>query len=76
MSICLDGDKNECQRRVKRDSLNWSVVCDGKMFETPIVTQLGMLTVPSVIVTNDKGRIIKRNLNLNEIESEIEKFLK
>jgi len=76
LSICLDGDKNECQRRVKRDSLNWSVVCDGKMFETPIVTQLGMLTVPSVIVTNDKGRIIKRNLNLNEIESEIEKFLK
>lgn len=75
LSICLDGDKNECQKRVKRDSLNWSVVCDGKMFETPIVAQLGMLTVPSIIVTNDKGRIIKRNLNINEIEPEIKKLL-
>lgn len=75
LSICLDGDINECQKRVKRDSLNWSVVCDGKMFETPIVAQLGMLTVPSIIVTNDKGRIIKRNLNINEIEPEIKKLL-
>ena len=76
LSICLDGDKWECQRRCDRDTLNWSIVCDGKMFQTPIVSQLGMLTVPSMIVTDARGRIIKRNLPPQDVEQEIEKFLK
>ena len=76
LSICLDGDKWECQRRCDRDTLNWSIVCDGKMFQTPILSQLGMLTVPSMIVTDARGRIIKRDLPPQDIEQEIEKFLK
>ncbi len=76
LSICLDGDNKECQRRIDRDSLNWSVVFDGKMFDTPLVTQLGMLTIPSMIVTDAQGRIIKRNLSPEEVEREIEKLLK
>lgn len=76
LSICLDGDKKECQRRIERDSLNWSVVFDGKMFDSPLVTQLGMLTIPSMIVTDARGRIIKRNLRPEVLEQELGGLLK
>lgn len=75
LSICLDGDKRECQRKIDRDSLQWAIVWDGKMFQTPIVEKLGLFTVPSVLITNHQGRIIKCNLKPNDIESEIEKIL-
>ena len=58
ISICIDGDKRECKKRVDRDSLLWTIVCDEQMFQTPIVQQLGLFVVPSMVVTNKQGKII------------------
>ncbi len=76
MSICLDGTRMECQKRVDRDSLLWPMICDGQMFQTPIVQQLGLFVVPSMIVTDKQGKIIARDLEQNKVEQEIEKLLK
>lgn len=76
ISICLDGDKRECQKRVDRDSLQWSIVCDGQLFQSPMVEQLGMYVVPSMIVTNKQGKIIARDIEQQKVEEEIEKLVK
>lgn len=76
ISICLDGDKQECQKRTERDSIEWAVICDGLLFQTPIVQQLGLNTVPAMVVVNKQGRIIARDLEQNKVEEEIEKLLK
>ena len=76
ISVCLDGDKHECRRRVERDSLEWSVICDGQLFQTPLIQQLGLNVVPSMVVVNKQGRIVARDLEVNKVEEEIEKLLK
>lgn len=76
ISICLDGDKRECKKRVERDSLEWSIICDGLLFQTPLVQQLGLNVVPSMVVVNKQGRIVARDLEANKVEEEIEKHLK
>lgn len=76
VSICLDGAKKEVQQRVNRDTLDWAVVWDGKLFETPLVQQLGLFVVPSIIIVNKQGKIVARDMELNKVEQEIEKFLK
>jgi hypothetical protein len=76
VSICLDGNTNECKQTMKRDSITWSVVCDGKMWQTPIVSQLGINAIPDNIVTDKNGKIIARGLPLTELQKEIEKKLK
>lgn len=76
ISICLDGDKQECKRRAERDSLEWSVICDGQLFQTPIVQQLGLHAMPSMVVVNKQGRIVARDIEVNKVEEEIEKLLK
>lgn len=76
VSICLDGAKKEVQQRVDRDTLDWAVVWDGKLFETPLVQQFGLFVVPSVIVVNKQGKIVARDLELNNVEQDIEKYLK
>lgn len=76
ISICIDGDKRECKKRVDRDSLLWTIVCDELMFQTPIVQQLGLFVVPSMVVTNKQGKIVARDIEPNKVVEELEKFLK
>ena len=76
VSICLDGAKKEVQQRVDRDTLDWAVIWDGMLFQTPLVQQLGLLVVPSMIVVNKQGKIVARDLEPNKVEEEIEKLLK
>ena len=76
ISICIDGDKRECKKRVDRDSLQWTIVCDEQMFQTPIVQQLGLFVVPAMVVTNKQGKIIARDIEPNKVEEEIGKLLK
>ena len=61
---------------IKRDSLSWSLVCDGKMWQTPIVKQLGITAIPDNIVTDKNGKIIARGLSLVDLQKKIEEKLK
>ncbi len=76
VSICLDGAKKEFQQRVERDTLNWTVVWDGKLFQTPLVQQFGLFVVPSMIIVNKQGKIVARDPEQKDVEREIEKYLK
>lgn len=76
VSICLDGAKKEVKQCVERDTLDWTVVWDGHLFQTPIVQQLGLYSVPAVMVINRQGKVVARDLEPNKVEEEIEKLLK
>ena len=76
VSICLDGAKKEVQLRVDRDTLDWAVIWDGMLFQTPLVQQFGLFVVPSMIVVNKQGKIVARDLEPNKVEEEVEKLLK
>ena len=76
LSVCLDGNPEEGKRMIKRDSLSWSLVCDGKMWQTPIVKQLGITAIPDNIVTDKNGKIIARGLSLVDLQKKIEEKLK
>ena len=55
VSICLDADKKECRKNMDRDSIKWHNICDGRMWETPILEQLGLYFVPDNIITDSKA---------------------
>ena len=76
-SICLDGSPAECKRTVvDRDSLKWSTVCDGRMWETPLLGKFGFSDIPANVVADNKGRIIARNLSPMKLDEKIEELLK
>ena len=76
VGVCLDGNTAECKQLIKRDSLSWPIVCDGRMWQMPIVSQLGIRAIPDNIVTDRSGKIIARSLALAELRKEIENKLK
>ena len=76
MSICLDAGRNDCRRSMSRDSVTWSVVCDGKMFDTPVLSQLGIADIPYNVLTDRSGKILAINLAQGELRERIKKTLK
>ena len=76
LSVCLDANKDECKNTAKNDSVTWPVVCDGKMWQSPIVSQLGFTAVPDNIIIDRNGKVIARRLPLAELRKQIEDKLK
>ena len=76
VSVCLDANAKECRKLMDRDSITWSNICDGRMWETPMLTKLGLTKVPDNIITNSQGKIIAHSLSAHEMNKKIEELLK
>lgn len=67
LSINLDASVIEAKNAMHRDTLPWSVVCDQKMWDSPLIKILGVTRLPDNIVVKD-GKIIARGIPYTEIE--------
>lgn len=76
LSICLDANREECTRQLLRDTISWYNVCDGKMWESPLVETLAVNSVPDNIVTDSNGKIIARGLSYDNLEKKIKEKMK
>ena len=76
ISFCLDASAKECRKTIDRDSITWSTVCDGQIWETKALTQLGLGRVPDNIVTDSQGKIIAHSLSAGQLQEKIEKMIK
>ena len=76
VSICVDASAKECRKMMDRDSITWSNICDGRMWETPVLTKLGLTRVPDNIITDSHGKILAHSLPVTELNKKIEELLK
>lgn len=75
LSICLDADPKKCRQWAERDSIKWSNVCDGRMWETPVLQKTGLSTVPDLLVIDSQGRIVAHVRDAKELVAKIEDML-
>lgn len=76
LSICLDGSIQMCKQTMVADSVTWQNVCDGKMWNSPLVSRFGFGTVPANIVIDRTGTVVVRNLNSQRLAEKVESLLK
>lgn len=76
LNICLDGNKSDYKRNTERDSITWPTICDGKMWETPLLGKMGLATVPGNIVADSKGTVVARDLDGKQLEERIKSMMK
>lgn len=71
IGVCIDPSKSEMLQSLRRDSISWPTINDGMMFDTKIAKQLGLSQVPANILLKN-GKIVGRNLRMNELKEKIE----
>ena len=77
LSISVDASQRDCRRSFEHgDSLTWSCVCDGRMWEQALLTQLGLYFMPDNIIFDSHGKVLAHAVSTNEIDRKIEELLK
>ena len=75
IGISMDASLKDCRDAMRRDSITWPTVCDGMVWQSPLVSQLGISAVPDNIVVNEHGTIIARSLSARELTEKIKTLL-
>lgn len=70
VAISLDARKRDCANYVKMNQWTWPVVCTGEMFDTKLLSRLGLLAVPANIVVKN-GRIVARDVMTKNLIDEL-----
>ena len=72
ISICMDASADEGRKIIERDSIMWPNICDGLMWDSPIISTLGVTFIPDNIVIDKKGNIVGRTLNTKDLKDKID----
>ena len=72
LGISLDLNKDNWKKAIETDTLKWEQACDLSGWETGVVKQLAIRTLPANVLLSPSGRIEGKNLS----EAAIEKKLK
>lgn len=76
VSICVEASPKTCRDFVERDSMRWSHVCDGLLWESPIVQQLGIANIPGNLLIDQKGKILAVDVKNSDLDGKVKSFLK
>lgn len=75
VSISMDASSQEGVNTLNRDSILWPNICDGMLWDSPLVGRLGISYVPDNIIINRNGHIVGRSLSTRELTEKIESLL-
>lgn len=76
LGINIDASRKECRDYLRRDSLSWPIVCEERMFESPLYRTFGMQRASDNILFDKAGRVEARGLSTSELQKAIERLLK
>ena len=75
LSISLDVNKASKEGIERRDTVTWPSYCDFQAWESPVVRQFGVRTLPYCILAGKDGRVIASGSYEKDIQPELEKLL-
>ena len=71
LGISIDASAVDARRSVGSDSTAWSTICDGLMWDSPVVKAIGTTRVPDNFVL-ENGKVKACHLNTDELLKQIE----
>ena len=76
LGISLDMAQGDAARFASENRLSWPQLYEpGGMDDSPLATQVGVLTLPTMILLDKQGRVISYNLHASELDAELRKLL-
>jgi thiol-disulfide isomerase/thioredoxin len=76
VGVSLDGNKEELADFLKKNRLNWPQVYEPGSLDSRLAQELGILTLPTMILIDKSGKVISRNISIAEIEPELKRQLR
>jgi len=75
VGVNLDGEAKEAAAYARKEKLSWPQLFEPGGLDSPLAVNLGVLTLPTMILIGKDGRVINRSINAGELDAELKKLL-
>ncbi|MCA9240079.1 MAG: redoxin domain-containing protein [Planctomycetales bacterium] len=76
LGVNLDNDVAQAKAFVAENRYPWDHLYDTDGLEGRLANEMGVMTLPLMMLVDDKGRVVNRNLHIAELEAELKTLLK
>ncbi|MFI4876509.1 MAG: redoxin domain-containing protein [Blastopirellula sp. JB062] len=76
IGVSLDSDKSELAKYMAQSRLTWPQIYEDGGLDSPLATDLGVLTLPTMFLVGADGKVISRNIHVSQLDAELGKLLK
>ncbi|HEY2841431.1 MAG TPA: thioredoxin-like domain-containing protein [Pirellulales bacterium] len=76
IGVSLDAKAEELSDYLKKNRLPWAQIYEPGALDSRLANELGILTLPTMILVGKDGRVVNRNVHITELEREVGNLLK
>jgi hypothetical protein len=74
--VNLDANVADANDYLSKNHLPWSQLWEPGGLDSRLANEMGILTMPTMILVDDKGVVVNRNVHITELEGELKSHLK
>ncbi len=76
VGVCLDNDNKEMLTFLQENDPRWPQLFEPGGLESRLALEMGIQTLPTMILIDKQGKVMDRNIRSQSLESEVKKLLK
>lgn len=73
IGVNLDSDKSNVASFLSKNRLPWPQIYEEGGLDSPPAVELGILTVPTMLLLDEDGKVVNRNIHITELEEYLSK---
>jgi hypothetical protein len=75
IGVCLDYDPTTAKQFVAQNKVPWKQLWDKEGLDGRLATEMGVITLPLVVLVDQQGNVANQNLQIAQLDSEVAKLL-
>jgi TolA-binding protein len=76
IGVCLDDDPTVAKQYISENKIPWKQIYERGGLESRLANEIGVLTLPLMILVDQKGNVANQNVHIAELDSELAKLAK
>jgi thiol-disulfide isomerase/thioredoxin len=76
VGVNVDNNLADANEYLSKNRLPWAQLWEPGGLDSRLANEMGILTLPTMILVDDKGNVINRSVHITELESELRSHLK
>ena len=76
LGLCLVNDPKDAAGFLRSKNLAWPHLFEDGGLDSRLAKEMGILTLPTMILVGKDGRVVNRNIHPGELDAELKKVLR
>lgn len=76
VGVNLDSDEATFKRYVEQNQVSWPQAYESGGLDSRLANEMGILTLPTMILIDSSGRVVRKNVHIGELEQELARLLR